>query len=64
LPLSYAFRYASRLSVAGSWHLIQNSRVAYSLYCNPVRKRTTCIGVTPHLDTQIVGGTIEVYCLL
>jgi len=43
LPLSYATRHASRLSVAGTWHLIPNSMVADSLHRNPVREGITTV---------------------
>jgi hypothetical protein len=55
LPLSYAVRYASRLSTAGTFHLIRNTMLTHNFHRNPVRERENYFKVIPHLDKQIVG---------
>ena len=52
LPLSYAVRYASRLSVSGNWQY-RNTMLTDSIHRNPVRERDTYIEVIVHLDKQI-----------
>ena len=54
LPLSFVVRYASRLSVAGSWHQHRNKRVTDSIHRNPVREGETYNEVIILLDKQIV----------
>jgi hypothetical protein len=55
LPLSYAVRYASRLSVSGKWRLLRNTKLTHSIRRNSVRERETNIEVFLHLHKQIVG---------
>jgi hypothetical protein len=55
LPLSYAVRYASRLSVAGPDRLHRHTAVPDSLHRSPVREKISCVEITLHIDTQIFG---------
>ena len=62
LPLSYAVLYASRLSVTGTWHLIQNTPVAHSFTEN-LSENEQLAWKYLYIETRgLLFGIIEAYC--